>query len=172
MWDLWDKDWHLTSCLYVSSVRSTALNFRVLSFLGREIWISCLYQTQLWPFPCSLNLHAGLTEVMEQEKHHVPALQLRISLHRIVCESSLTRFYFQLQLNAMALLLTGCVPIRQSHSILVACQPHMPKACPHFLFSYMMKSVGSHSLWLRNIVSYSLSDVKPEPEEGLQMLLQ
>lgn len=66
------------------------------------------------------------------------------------------RFYFQLQPRAVALLLTGHVPIGQSQSILVACQPQMPEACPRFLSPYTMKSAGSHSLQLRKVASYAV----------------
>lgn len=66
------------------------------------------------------------------------------------------RFYFQLQSRAMALLLTGHMPIGQFQSILVACQPQMPEACPRFLSPYMMKSAGSHSLELRKVASYTV----------------
>lgn len=126
-------------------ILSSKLEAPITPEQGRTNLLSLL--NTLWPLSCSVNLHAGLTEVTEQEKLRVPALQLNISPHGVACESGLTgRFYFQLQPSAMALLLTGFVPIGQSQSILVACQPQMPEACPHFLSPYMMKSAGSHSL--------------------------
>lgn len=142
----------------MSSVRPWALSRRHLSFPSREGQTSRLYQTPLWPLSCSVNLHAGLTEVTEREKRHVPALQLSISPHGVACESSLTRidFIFSCKPRAVALLLTGHVPIGQSQSILVACQPQMPEACPRFLSPYTMKSAGSHSLQLRKVASYAV----------------
>lgn len=51
---------------------------------------------------------------------------------------------------------TGHVPIGQSHSNLVACQPQMPEACPHFLSPSMRNSAGPRSLQHRKVASHTV----------------
>lgn len=128
----------------------------------------------LLPFPglsCSENLQDELTEVTEQQKCRVPALQLtRCTSWGRVCVKAHSGEGFSFQLQPLP---TGLVPIQQSHSILVSCQPQMPEACPHFLSPLHEEFCGlSFTTTQKSCISCSLGAVRPDPDQGLQMLLQ